>query len=97
MEVVELGGLVGGILGLQVGGLVGGILLLAGLDGEEQGLEAVTKDEAGTQGSACLTIHHIHYHIFTMYSVHPTLKCQIIESLILIDISLINGHVIMAS
>ena len=72
MEVVELGGLVGGILllelGLQVGGLVGGILLLAGLDGEEQGLEAVTKDEAGTQGSACLTIHHIHHHIFTMYT-----------------------------
>ena len=52
---------------LELGGLVGGILLLAGLDGEEQGLEAVTKDEAGTQGSACLTIHHIHYCIFTMY------------------------------
>ena len=52
---VELGGLVGNLLG----GLVGN--LLAGLEGEEHGLEAVTKEEAGTQGSACLTIDHVYY------------------------------------
>ena len=52
---VELGGLVGNLLG----GLVGN--LLAGLEGEEHGLEAVTKEEAGTQGSACLTNDHVYY------------------------------------
>ena len=55
---VELGGLVGNLLGGLVGNLLGGLVgnLLAGLEGEEHGLEAVTKEEAGTQGSACLTI-----------------------------------------
>ena len=43
--------------GVELGGLVGN--LLAGLEGEEHGLEAVTKEEAGTQGSACLTIDHV--------------------------------------
>ena len=52
--------------GLEVGGLAGS--LLAGLEEVdvehfeglevEQGLEAVTKDEAGTQGSACLAMNH---------------------------------------
>ena len=38
-----------------VGGLVGLVLvLLAGLEVVEQGLEAVTKEEAGNQGSVCL-------------------------------------------
>ena len=38
-----------------VGGLVGLVLvLLAGLEMVEQGLEAVTKEEAGNQGSVCL-------------------------------------------
>ena len=41
-------------LGNLLGELVGN--LVAGLEGEEHGLEAVTKEEAGTQGSACLTI-----------------------------------------
>ena len=37
------------------GGLVGLVLvLLAGLEVVEQGLEAVTKEEAGSQGSVCL-------------------------------------------
>ena len=45
---------VGGHLPL-VGGLVGLVLvLLAGLEVVEQGLEAVTKEEAGNQGSVCL-------------------------------------------
>ena len=57
---VELGGLVGNLPGELVGILPGGLVgnLLAGLEGEEHGLEAVTKEEAGTQGSACLTIDH---------------------------------------
>ena len=50
--------------GLEVGGLAGSLLVgLEEVDVEhfeglevEQGLEAVTKDEAGTQGSACLAI-----------------------------------------
>ena len=38
-----------------VGGLVGLVLvLLAGLEVVEHGLEAVTKEEAGNQGSVCL-------------------------------------------
>ena len=37
------------------GGLVGLVLvLLAGLEVVEQGFEAVTKEEAGNQGSVCL-------------------------------------------
>ena len=37
------------------GGLVGLVLvLLAGLEVVEHGLEAVTKEEAGNQGSVCL-------------------------------------------
>lgn len=45
---------------VELGGGLAGSLLLAGLEGEEEhGLEAVTKDEAGTQGSACLTIEYI--------------------------------------
>ena len=45
---------VGGHLPL-VGGLVGLVLvLLAGLEVVEHGLEAVTKEEAGNQGSVCL-------------------------------------------
>ena len=44
-----------GHLVLVVGGLVGLVLLLlAGLEVVEQGLEAVTKEEAGNQGSVCL-------------------------------------------
>ena len=53
--------------GLEFGGLAGSLLLpdLEGVEVEvylstfllvEQGFEAVTKDEAGTQGSACLAI-----------------------------------------
>ena len=52
--------------GLEVGGLAGSLLVgLEEVDVEhfeglevEQGLEAVTKDEAGTQGSACLAMNH---------------------------------------
>ena len=63
---LEAGNLLGGLegevvftkLAVELGGLVGS-LLLGGLDGDEHGLEAVTKDEAGTQGSACLKIDHI--------------------------------------
>ena len=45
---------------VELGGGLAGSLLLASLEGEEEhGLEAVTKDEAGTQGSACLTIEYI--------------------------------------
>ena len=44
-----------GHLVLVGGGLVGLVLvLLAGLEVVEQGLEAVTKEEAGNQGSVCL-------------------------------------------
>ena len=44
-----------GHLVLVVGGLVGLVLvLLDGLEVVEQGLEAVTKEEAGNQGSVCL-------------------------------------------
>ena len=52
-----LGGLVGILLEV-LGGLVG--ILLGGLEGVglEQGLEAVTKEEAGSQGSVCLIIYH---------------------------------------
>ena len=50
MLVVVVGHLV-----LAGGGLVGLVLLLlAGLEVVEQGLEAVTKEEAGSQGSVCL-------------------------------------------
>ena len=46
---------VDGHLVLVVGGLVGLVLvLLAGLEVVEHGLEAVTKEEAGNQGSVCL-------------------------------------------
>ena len=52
-----LGGLVGILLEV-LGGLVG--ILLDGLEGVglEQGLEAVTKEEAGSQGSVCLIFYH---------------------------------------
>ena len=52
-----MNGLVGILLEV-LGGLVG--ILLDGLEGVglEQGLEAVTKDEAGSQGSVCLIIYH---------------------------------------
>ena len=44
-----------GHLVLVGGGLVGLVLvLLAGLEVVEHGLEAVTKEEAGNQGSVCL-------------------------------------------
>ena len=50
--------------GLEVGGLAGSLLVgleevehFEGLE-VEHGLEAVTKDEAGTQGSACLAMNH---------------------------------------
>ena len=47
--------------GLVLVGLVGILLeVLDGLEGVglEQGLEAVTKEEAGSQGSVCLIFYH---------------------------------------
>ena len=52
-----------GHLVLVGGGLVGLVLLLlAGLEVVEQGLEAVTKEEAGSQGSVCLELLMVEEH-----------------------------------